>query len=430
MKPIGADLLLTTALLAVLSGCGGSQPGNLPPANMGSNPPDLREIPNRSAFKVLHNFDDVSYNDGVMPLAKLANVGGVLYGTTQLGGSASQGLCFGSLCGTVFSITTAGKEQLVYSFGSTYEDGINPSADLIDVNGMLYGTTQYGGAFGRGTIYSVSTTGKEQVIYSFGTVANDGSEPTSGLLSFKGTLYGTTYSGGDYSEGTIFSITAKGKELVLHSFGRNSYDGGNPYADLVAVRGTLYGTTYSGGEYGKGTIFGVTTSGKERILHSFGGSPSSSDGADPEGSLIAVNGLLYGTTSSGGAYRDGTVFESSLSGKEQLIYSFGAHSGDGAFPAAGLLDVGGALYGTTVRGGGGTGPCQAGCGSVFSVAVSGKERILYSFSSETNAKDGAYPRAGLIVVNSLLYGTTSEGGTGACSSGGTPGCGTVFAIKP
>ena len=121
----------------------------------------------------------------------------------------------------------------------------------------------------------------------------------------------------------------------------------------------------------------------------------------------------------------------STRGKERIIYSFGAHSGDGTAPVAGLLNIRGTMYGTTARGGSGKGcPYQSGCGTVFSVDGSGAESILYSFSMGKSAKDGAYPGADLISVDSLLYGVTSKGGTGDCEFGLVPGCGTVFAVSP
>jgi uncharacterized repeat protein (TIGR03803 family) len=427
MKPLGLRLLLTSTAVALLNACGASPPSSLPAAGPEGGGPAARGIPDRATFNVLHDFGDSSSNDGLVPLAKLTSVDGVLFGTTEDGGSFT--LCSTTGCGTVFSVTTSGKEQVVYNFGSASGDGLNPSADLTDVSSTLYGTTQAGGAHGEGTVYSI-TSGKEQVVYSFGTTSNDGSEPMGGLLDIKGTLYGTTYHGGAYSHGTVFSVTPKGKERVLYSFGHDYYDAAYPSTDLLAVGGTLYGTTFSGGANQAGTVFGVTRAGKERIVHSFGGS-SSGDGSYPESDLIEAGGVLYGTTGSGGAHNDGTVFSMSTHGKEQIIYSFGAKSGDGTEPGAGLLSVGGTMYGTTSRGGNGKGcPYQSGCGTVFSVDGSGMESILYSFSMGQNAKDGAYPSTDLVSVNGVLYGTTPKGGTGNCQFGLVDGCGTVFAVNP
>jgi uncharacterized repeat protein (TIGR03803 family) len=427
MKPLALRLLLTCTALALLNACGRSQPDNLPPARPEGGGPATRGIPNRAAFKVLHDFGVGSYQDGVLPLAKLTNLDGVLFGTTEDGGLFTY--CSTTGCGTVFSITTAGKEQVVHRFGSTYRDGTNPSADLTNVGGALYGTTQEGGAHNDGTVYSIAS-GKERVIYSFGTASNDGSGPMGGLVNINGTLYGTTYYGGAHSNGTVFSVTRKGKERVLYSFGQDDKDAVYPDADLLDVHGTLYGTTLVGGEDGEGTVFGVTTTGKERIVHSFGGSSSLRDGSYPYSSLIELNGLLYGTTRSGGAHREGTVFSVSIRGKERIVYSFGADASDGSEPRAGLLSAGRTIYGTTAEGGSGKGcPYARGCGTVFSLDASGGESTLYSFSMAHYAKDGASP-GGLISVNGVLYGTASEGGTGNCEFGSVLGCGTVFAVNP
>jgi uncharacterized repeat protein (TIGR03803 family) len=155
---------------------------------------------------------------------------------------------------------------------------------------------------------------------------------------------------------------------VLHSFKGGEADGEEPFAGLVNIKGTLYGTTYEGGScsrIGGGTVFSITPSGTETVLHSFGGS---GDGADLVAALLYAKGKLYSTTFVGGPNNDGTVFSITPSGAETVLYSFkGPGSGDGGFPRAGLVKVKGALYGTT--GGGGTG-CSGsyGCGTVYSLS--------------------------------------------------------------
>ncbi len=191
--------------------------------------------------------------------------------------------------------------EVLYSFGSKSGDAEYPYADLINVNGKLYGTTYYGGAKGDGTVFSITPSGKETVLHSFGSKSGDGEYPYAGLINVNGTLYGTTYYGGAKGDGTVFSITPSGKETVLHSFGSKSGDGEYPYAGLINVNGTLYGTTYYGGAKGDGSVFSITPSGKETVLHSFGS--KSGDGEYPYAGLINVKGTIYGTTYSGGAKR-------------------------------------------------------------------------------------------------------------------------------
>jgi uncharacterized repeat protein (TIGR03803 family) len=201
---------------------------------------------------------------------------------------------------------------------------------------------------------------------------SDGAFPEAGLIDVAGTLYGTTYQGGTSGAGTVFKVSTSGKESVLYSF--KGADGADPYAGLIAVNGTLYGTTQQGGSagcesgYGCGTVFELSTSGKERVLHRFKGG---TDGADPYAGLIALNGTFYGTTWHGGdssacsyssASGCGTVFEVNTSGNERVLYRFKGGK-DGASPQAGLLAVKGVLYGTTGRGGSG---CE--CGTVFRIS--------------------------------------------------------------
>jgi uncharacterized repeat protein (TIGR03803 family) len=382
------------------------------------------------AYKLLYNFGGTS-SDGVWPYANLINVNGTLYGTTSQGGTACASL---GGCGTVFAITKSGKERVVYSFKGD-PDGFWPNAGLIESKGTLYGTTEFGGAYcesagndGCGTVFAITTSGKETVLHSFGS-GDDGFWPYPGLLNVKGTFYGTTAYGGAISPGfgTVFSITTSGTETVLHSFGKTQrgYDGTYPYAGLVDVKGKLYGTTTAGGPpgcgVGCGTVFAITTSGKENVLYPFKGGPK--DGSMPWASLANVDGTLYGTTYKGGDQSDGAVFSVTPSGKESVLHSFAGYPSDGAGPVAGLLNVNGTLYGTTLNGGAYCAPSERyDCGTVFAITTSGSESVLHSFAGYPN--DGAYPYASLVEVNGTLYSTTDAGGNSAESLG------TVFSLTP
>ncbi|HXB82892.1 MAG TPA: choice-of-anchor tandem repeat GloVer-containing protein [Candidatus Acidoferrum sp.] len=373
-------------------------------------------VPLSVRYGVLHSFKG-GEADGEEPFAGLVNIKGTLYGTTYEGGSCSR---IGG--GTVFSITPSGTETVLHSFGCS-QDGAYPVAGLIDIKGTLYGTTGKGGVNGDGTVFSITPSGTESVIYSFKGGPGDGEQPRAGLINVKGTLYSTTYLGGNCSSsggcGTVFSITPSGTETVLHNFG-GSGDGIYPFAGLINVRGTLYGTTFEGGadcgsSGGCGTVFSITKSGAETVLHSFANDP---DGNNPEAGLINVKGTLYSTTYDGGTNGRGTVFSITPSGTETVLHSFGG-SGDGAVPFAGLVDVKGKLYSTTYVGGANSD------GTVFSITPSGAETVLYSFKGPGSG-DGGFPRAGLVKVKGALYGTTGGGGTG-CS--GSYGCGTVYSLS-
>jgi uncharacterized repeat protein (TIGR03803 family) len=332
--------------------------------------------------------------DGASPVASLVlDSKGNLYGTTLDGGA--------DRFGTVFKITPGGVETVLHSFPADSLDGALPEAGLVmDSNGNLYGTTSSGGAHGVGTVFEVTSTGTETVLYSF-TGGPDGGIPYGGLvLDSGGNLYGTTRSGGAYHGGTAFELTPSGAETVWHSFGHGS-DGKFPYAGLVRdSSGNLYGTTYNGGTAGLGTVFQITASGTETVLHSFTGT-SGGDGAYPNATLIRdAAGNLYGTTV-GGSPGASIAFEISASGKETVLYSFPAT--DHAYGGL-IMDSTGNLYGTTKFGG------THKVGGVYEITVNGAVPTLYSFVK--SQRDGYNPMAGLVMDKSgALYGTTFRGGS-------------------
>jgi uncharacterized repeat protein (TIGR03803 family) len=363
--------------------------------------------------KVLHNFN-ADGMDGENPYAGLIfDAAGNLYGTTSDGGTSNSG--------TLFELTPAAggtwTEKVLHSF-SGGADGTHPYAGLIfDAAGNLYGTTDLGGAYGYGTVFELTPaaggTWTEKVLHNFNNDGTDGIEPLAPLIiDAAGNLYGTTYQGGAYnSYGTVFELTpAAGgtwTEKVLHSFGSGT-DGLIPYGGLIFdAAGNLYGTTAYGGTNDLGTVFELTPAAggtwTEKVLWSFG---NSTDGAYPWAGLIFDGaGNLYGTTSGGGTYGHGTMFElmpaAGGTWTEQVLHNFGSGT-DGSLPQASLiLDGAGNLYGTTNDGG------SYGGGTVFRFNTQG-EVLLQSFSGT----DGANPYAGLILdAAGNLYGTTVAGGT-------------------
>jgi uncharacterized repeat protein (TIGR03803 family) len=415
-----------SAASAVLAACGASQPPIGAPGAM----PQVSALAARASstnYKVVYSFGG---SDGAYPYAGLIELKGKLYGTTAYGGAYSCGSNSG--CGTVFRVTLGGTETVLHNFGAG-SDGRNPYAGLVDVGGTLYGTTENGGSYACysysggncGTVFSITPSGTENVLHSFKGAREDGADPFAPLINVKGTLYGTTSGGGcdcvcyydSYVNcGTVFSITAAGKESVLHNFSGYPNDGALPYAGLFDVKSTLYGTTLSGGKHGAGgTVFSITTGGTETVLHSFGGGH---DGASPHAALIKLKRKLYGTTDGGGAHGDGAVFSITPSGTEKILHSFAGGSSDGAYPGGSLIEVKGMLYGTTA-GGGPYARTSRGGGTVFSITPDGTEKVLHSFG---NGSDGRNPAANLIDVNGTLYGTTE--------AGGTHDYGTVFSLTP
>jgi uncharacterized repeat protein (TIGR03803 family) len=229
---------------------------------------------------------------------------GNFYGTTGAGGASD--------AGTVFKITPSGTETVLHAFPKVGTDGQTPYAGLIQgSDGNLYGTTYFGGANGLGAIFKVTPGGAESLLYSF-TAGSDGANPYADVIEGSdGNFYGTTSNGGASGKGTVFKITPSGTETVLYSFGGGS-DGANPEAGLTqGGDGNFYGATYLGGAGNVGTVFRVTPSGTETLLHTFAG--GSSDGANPSANLVlGSDGNLYGSTYAGGAGGVGTVFKVAL----------------------------------------------------------------------------------------------------------------------
>jgi uncharacterized repeat protein (TIGR03803 family) len=350
-------------------------------------------------------------------------------------------------------------ETVLHSFtgGNGASDGGLPVAGLIqDKKGNLYSTTFDGGGtgcggYGCGTVFKVTPNGKETVLFSFcQNEVNDcpnGATPYAGLIEDKkGNLFGTAQVGGDtscstYDDGcgTVFKLAPNGKYTVLHAFTGSPSDGDGPNAGVIMdSKGNLYGTTLYGASGAVGTVFKLAPDGTETVLYSFCSQSNCTDGQLPHAGVIADKaGNLYGTTDGGAiikGYEYGTVFKLAPDGTETVLYNFCSQTNcaDGANPIAGLImDSGGNLYGTAEYGGGTiTNACPMGCGTVFKLAPDGTETVLYSFCSQTNCADGAFPFAGVIAdAKGNLYSTTFTGGDGSSCYYGY-GCGTVFEVKP
>jgi uncharacterized repeat protein (TIGR03803 family) len=383
---------------------------------------------------VIYSFGSLTgATDGEYPNCHLiADKSGNLYGTTYNGGnSSSLGVVFELKPGSGGSWT----ESVLYTFTGGTTDGQNPATSLVmDASGNLYGMTRYGGASNQGTVFELTNAGKgkwtETIIHSFSGYPKDGAQPYFNELSFdsSGNLYGTTQSGGLHNYGTVFVMaSSKGKWSfkTIHNFAAST-DGANPYGALtVGADGYFYGATLSGGVYyNDGTVYelfesrGVWTG---KVIYYFsGGYP----GENPYAGLVLVNGSLYGSTRQGGTDNLGTVFKLAP-GKtggtwtQSIVYNFTGGSSDGEYPYYGdslIADSSGNLYGMTYQGG------ISDAGTVYEL-VNNKgsytEKVLYSF---VGGDDGANPLGSLVMVKTNLYGTTPNGGA--------HGVGTTFEIKP
>ena len=327
---------------------------------------------NGTGFTNLCSFALLNGGESITPLAGVILSGNTLYGTTEEGGTSAR-LCNRPGNGKYSRSNTDGTGfAILHYFSTTYansvgvytnSDGAYPYAGLILSGSTLYGTTSFGGTAGYGTIFAVSTNGTGFTVLHEFTGGNDGYIPTAGLILSGSTLYGTAEYGGTNGDGTIFALNTNGTGFnVLHNFAYA--DGAAPSAGLILSGSTLYGTAEAGGAYGNGTVFAISTNGMGFTnLHSFTATSvpyyqfgTNSDGALPQAGLILSGSTLYGTASFGGTAGYGTAFALNTNGTSFVtLHSFSKPinntNSDGALPYAGLILSGSTLYGTAEGGG-------------------------------------------------------------------------------
>jgi hypothetical protein len=379
----------------------------------------------------------------------VAGAGGTLIGTSFYGGSHN--------VGAVFALTppspgkSAWTQSVLHSFSGP--DGEYPAYKLIaDSNGSLYGSAG-GGATGGGCIFRLTppamgtTAWTETVLHSFNAAGNEGINPEGTLLFDRaGNIYGTAQDGGGsgfvstvaqprLGAGVVYElirpVNGKGPwpETVLYTFS-GGVDGRLPSAGVIAdASGNLYGTTSQGGSSTKctipfsgcGVVFELSppavgkTAWTETILHSF----SQDDGWYPQTELLMMGGALFGTTIFGGGGQHlGNVFKLTPPAagenvwRESNIYVFPGGAG-GYYPQGLISDANGVLYGTT--GSGGNSACSLGCGTTLKLTPPAvghnlwTETILHAFAGGT---DGYGPGGPLLDLDGRLYGTAAQGGAG------------------
>ena len=401
--------------------------------------------------RILHRFSGGT--DGALPSSGLImDASGNLYGTTSAGGNLSD--CtqyYGQGCGVVFELTPSNgkwKESVLYAFqgvGSAgVKDGLDPTGGLVfDAAGNIYGTTYEGGTStacaslpGCGTVFELSPKGDgswtETVLYSFQN-GSDGAQPVGVTIDTSGNLYGTAIAGGNAGRGTVWELAppqhkgGRWKEATLYAFQDFEIEA-NPGL-VFDSKGNLYGSWYQlySCYPGCGAVFQLKRAGKgwqETDLFDFQGG---GNGGEPmAGVILDSKGNPYGTGNEGGN-NQGIAFELTRSGSqwtEVILYTFCSQNNcaDGAYPQAPLVfDQSGNLYGTTQ--GGGTGcSFNSSCGVVFKLTpgkFGWRETVLHNFKG---APDGSNPVQGVIFDKAgNMYGTTPNGGVSD---------GTVFEVTP
>jgi uncharacterized repeat protein (TIGR03803 family) len=330
-------------------------------------------------------------------------------------------------------LSAAASYKRVYNFTGVPDGGDPATALTFDGAGNAYGTTAAGGVAGLGTVFMLTPSGEEQVLYSFNG-GFDGLDPHGGvILDSAGNLYGTAVAGGEGlcagdGCGVVFELSPSDsgwtqKTLYAFTGGNDGFGPGSPL--IFDNAGNLYGTTPDGGVHGMGVVFQLSPSAggwKQTVIHAFTGKKDGASGS--LGSLIFdASGNLYGVSELGGANGAGAVWELTPTARGPwtltVLYDFKGLP-DGANPYGGLIfDNNGNLYGTTYFGG------AAGMGTVFQLAHgpngAWEENTLYNFQGGT---DGSFPTTTPFMDSTgTIYGTTSTGGRPSCD------CGTVFRLR-
>ncbi len=462
-----------------------------------------------SGFAVLHTLNP-NASEGQYSNSLVVGPDGYLYGTTAAGGAHG--------AGTLFRLDCTGKSfSVIYSFNYSSENTDRSASGpvIFGSGGTLYGTSYNGGSFGLGSVFAIQSDGSNyHILYSFGSTANDGNLPASALvLASDGALYGTTLQsaegagtvfrlnidgtgyqilktfppsggayissgllegadgylyglgrvpgtslmapdtiafrlqkdgtgnqmisplsfGGNAASGTIVQLSngglylvdpnggsagigalvqldiANGKAISTYDFGRNTPTA-DPTALCIGPSGSLYGTT------AYGTVFSVKPDGTGWTnLHFF--QNDGLDGQNPSAILVGQDGRLYGITSYGGPNNAGTIFSIAPDGTGYSVLCGLGSTPYGIYPNGITQGTNGFLYVTTVQGG------SAGFGTLLRIATDGsKASVLHNFLDI--ASDAPSPSAGVVQgTDGVLYG-------GASGSEIDPAPGAVFKINP
>jgi uncharacterized repeat protein (TIGR03803 family) len=354
----------------------------------------------------VHSFG--GFTSGYYPNGTLAQIGSTLFGTTN--DNFNDG-------GYVFSVNSDGSNyQILHKFAYP----AHTLAGVVTDGSRLYGNTVSGGPNLEGTLYSIAPDGSGfQVLHNFNHFVSfpggsDGRNPDTDLTLAGATLYGTTSSGGTYGKGAAYAINTDGTGYhIVHGFQGGTLDAASPNGSLAFYGNKFYGTSREGGAFDKGVVYSLDPGGVSHVLHSFGGAM---DGNAAGTCLTVVGSTIFGMTS-GGNFLDGSMFAMNLDGTGyHQVHTFHSFSGDGEAPNMPLAQFGTTLFGTTALATGGA----THYGTVFAVGVDGTNyRVLHTFVGWPS--EGVGPIGGLLLSGTTLYGTTP--------GGGQYDLGTLFAIE-
>ncbi|MES2921370.1 MAG: choice-of-anchor tandem repeat GloVer-containing protein [Verrucomicrobiota bacterium] len=366
-----------------------------------SNAGTFFKITPEGVFTVLHEFSDGA--DGGIPSTKLVKASdGNFYGATGQGGA--QGL------GTFYKITPAGILTTLVSWNQDAV-GWGLNGDLIQgADGNFYGINRFADVPGHedsGTIFRVSPSGVATAVASLaGLPGMDSCFPDGLMQASDGNFYGSTYYGGSKGAGTIYKATPAGMVTLLAEFGQENI---RPAGSLIeGADGCLYGTSHDGGTGGGGTIYKITTSGTLTTLVNL--EIGTSGPSNPWAGLVAgPQGSFYGTSETGGTYGRGTLFKLGSDGAISQIATF--YGEENHSPSSKLLLArDGNFYGTTVRGG--NGPTT---NAIFKMTPSGAISTVANLPYDGDSTDAC--RASLVEGKAgIIFGTQAQGGVNIAGS--------------
>ena len=346
-------------------------------------------------LSTIHTFVPASDGNVTYP-ALVQGADGKFYGVNSTGGRSDNG--------TIFSLNAGGGDFAVLNTFTQSGQGTTPEGGLVQArDGNFYGTTNAGGANGYGTLYQViPTTGKLAILAAF-TNGDPGGSPVGTLIEgIDGLLYGTAEYGGTDNDGTIFRTTPSTSVTTTFATITGGLTGVYPESDLIqGTDGNFYGTCNQGGVNNLGTFFQVTPAGTVNVLYSFTGN---TDGSSPlRGVVQGTDGAFYGVCNQGGTYDGGAIYRIVVSGTTATLtslYNFIPLLSDGSNPLGSLTQASdGNFYGTTAAGG------ANGDGTIYKISPTGGYTLLYSFADGT---DGGFPVGGLTQgSDGKLYGTTA-----------------------
>ncbi len=372
--------------------------------------------------QTLNYFADFNGANGWEPYGSVTQAtDGNFYGTTSGGIYGVYGN------DNVFRMTPTGEITSIFNFGSkpNCTDGTSPrTAPILGSDGNLYGVTYGGGTVcgGDGVVYKMKLNGEVTILHTFCFACLDGSGPNGIILASDGNFYGTTNYGGTAGVGTIFKITPAGKYTQLYSFCSQTNCADGSYSVFPPVQGkdgNFYGTASAGGTLGAGVFYQLTSAGAYKVIHNFC-STSCPKGEYAWAYTITqgANGNFYGTTYAG-------AFEITATGDYTELASFAGEPQGMGWPGTALtLASDGNFYGTFIGGGSGSWAPFA-WGGIYEITSKGEFKPLHSFCCSSSGFTPLDPV--FQATDGNFYGTTAYGGIGGGKGGaGDFGYGTAF----